>query len=148
MGYPNKEDEITMLKNQGSGILQRISPIITAKEFLNLKTMWQEVTCSDVLYDYLQRLVEATRHHEKIALGLSPRASLTMVKCAKAYAAMMGRDYVLPDDIKTLAIPVFAHRLIGLGASYTRAVNTSQLIQEILDTVEVPSEHFKTTRVK
>ena len=143
MGYPQMEDEILMLKNQGNGsLLDTLKPVISSLEFIELKKQWHSVFISDALYEYLLKIVEATRNHEKITLGLSPRASLVMVKCLKAYAALMGRDYVLPDDIKALIHPVFDHRLIIKGASYTRKGNTAILLDEIMESIPVPTENF------
>lgn len=144
IGYPQKADEISMLKAQSESVpLNELTPVISVEDFKTFKNEWQKVTISDVLYDYLMNIVEATRNHEKIALGISPRASLCMVKCLKAYAALQNRDYVLPDDIKTLIHPVFDHRLILHGGNYTKSNNTTVILDEILETIPVPTENFK-----
>lgn len=143
MGYPSHEEEIRMLKEQSQSTpLDKLQPVISAEEFNQLKESWKDVFISDAVYDYLMRIVAATRNHEKIALGLSPRSSLMMVKCLKAYAALMGRDYVLPDDVKALLHPVFDHRLILKGASYTKSRNTALVLTEIIEATEAPAEHF------
>lgn len=144
MGYPSRRDEIRMLQDQSKeNPFSAIKPIITAKEFIALKQQWQQVIISDALFDYLMNIVAATRNHEKITLGISPRAALAMVKCLKAYACIQGRDYVLPDDIKKLVKPVFAHRLVVYGASYARTSNTAEILDEIVDAMDVPTENFQ-----
>lgn len=143
MGYPSLDEEIRMLKSQSeSSPLDQLQPVIQCSDFLALKHQWQHVFISDAVYQYLMDIVSATRTNKKISLGLSPRAALTMTKCLKAYAAIQGRDYVLPDDVKALIHPVFDHRLIIQGASYTRSRNTALILDEILEEISVPTEDF------
>ena len=107
-----------------------------------LAGQWQDVRISDDVYDYLLQIVNKTRNHENIALGISPRATLTMVKCLKVYARMQDRDYVIPDDIKKLCVPVFAHRLILKGFTYTTEQNAEGILHEIIRECIVPTEDF------
>lgn len=144
MGYPSMEEEIRMLKSQSEqNPLEQLQAVIQCNDFLELKNHWQQVFISDSVYQYLMDIVNATRTNKKIALGVSPRAALTMTKCLKAYAAIQGRDYVLPDDVKSLIHPVFDHRLVIQGASYTRSRNTSLILDEILEQIAVPTEDFQ-----
>ena len=95
-----------------------------------------------MLLEYILTLTEKTRRHDKIMLGISPRGGLALVRCAKAYAAMQGRDFVLPDDIKTCVLPVFAHRLVLGGLSLGSDYQAEALMRQILEEVPVPSEQF------
>ena len=94
---------------------------------------------SEPIRKYIVDLVEATRKHDDIELGISTRGMLAMLRACQAYAAIHGRDYVLPDDVKALAVPVFAHRLI-LKVKYNSSSKAAELIQKLLNTVPAPTE--------
>ena len=106
-----------------------------------MKEMVKEVFVHDSVKEYIAHLVEATRKHPLLALGVNPRGTLALLRCAQAYAAIMGRDYVTPDDVKALCTSVFSHRLL----SYSTDRNTTvvQILREILSSVEVPTESWK-----
>ena len=98
------------------------------------------IHCDDSVREYVVRVVQATRTHAAVELGASPRATLALFRAARALAAVRGRDYVMPDDVKALAVPVLAHR-ITLGAqSRLRGRDAESLMQEILEEVPVPVE--------
>ena len=121
-----------------------LQPILDLQTLKELQRQAQNVLIHDVLLDYILRLCEATRQHEQILLGISPRGTLALVRCSKAMAAIHGRDYVLPDDIKECAIPVLAHRLVLGGLSLGAEFQAETLMQQILDTAAVPTESFRT----
>ena len=87
-------------------------------------------------------IIQATRHHEQIALGINPRGTLCLMRCAQAYAFIQGRDYVIPEDIKTLVKPCLCHRLLSFHNNSSQTFAAS-VLDEILKTIPVPTEHFE-----
>ena len=143
IGYPELEEEKRMLQKHSQGRpLDSISSILTPQEFLSFRQQWMQVHLCDALTETLLKLVDATRHHEKIAVGISPRAALSMVQSLKAYAFLQGRDYVLPDDLKILIHPLFDHRLV-LNNTLLQSRNTALLLDEIFSSIPLPTEHFR-----
>jgi MoxR-like ATPase len=113
IGYPNKVDERDLLKSGGAqNALANLQPVISASEMIALQNRVSEIHVSDALLDYLMSLVEATRKDPEVALGVSTRGSLTFYRAAQALAMVTGRDFVTPDDVKRLAVPVLAHRVV------------------------------------
>ena len=113
LGYQSKEDEIRLLKNHSSrNVIDEIQCVIEVNDLEMLKKEVENVIVSDAIYSYVVDLAQATRNHSAVSLGVSARASLQMVKCLKAYAAIKGRSYILPDDVKLLAPYVFSHRIV------------------------------------
>ena len=143
LGYLNYEDELKMIQGHSvSNPIETLESVLDGETINQLSTQWQDVRISDDVYDYLLQIVAKTRNHDNIALGVSPRAALTMVKCLKAYARINQRDYVIPDDVKKLCVPVFAHRLILRGFTYTTETNATKLLEEIMSECVVPTEDF------
>jgi len=136
VGYPSVDDEGQMLLN-----LQRRHPIETLKQvvdgsrLLALQRQVWEVHVDDTVRDYVVRLVHATREHADLALGSSPRGSLALFKAAQALAALRGRNYVLPDDVKFLVRPALAHRLIVRPESALRGRAVDQVLDDLLEKV-------------
>lgn len=144
LGYQNKENEIRLLKNHSADKpLEKVECIIKTEDLEAMKKEVKEVAVSDAVYSYVVDLVDATRNHASVSLGVSTRGSLQMIKCAKAYAAIMGRSYVLPDDIKKLAPFVFSHRLILNHLTFTDEISPLSVIEEILKDIKAPTEEFK-----
>ena len=144
LGYQSKENEIKLLKNHSADKpLEKVECIIKTEDLETMKKEVNEVTVSDAVYSYVVDLVDATRNHASVSLGVSTRGSLQMIKCAKAYAAISGRSYVLPDDIKKLAPFVFSHRLILNHLSFTDEISSLSVIEEILKDIKAPTEEFK-----
>lgn len=113
IGYPNKTDERELLKAGGAeDALANLQPVLSAAELLALQNRVSDIHVSDALLDYLMSLVEATRNDSEIALGVSTRGSLTFYRASQALAMVYGRDFVTPDDVKRLAVPVLAHRVV------------------------------------
>jgi len=141
VGYPRRDEEIVILNRQiREHPLYKVEPVLSAEEVVALQREIREVYLDDSLKDYIVRLVEATRSHDDLLLGASPRGSLGLMRTAQAQAAMAGRDYVLPDDIKRLAVPVLAHRLILKPEAGVRGRRAAEVIGEILERVEVPTD--------
>lgn len=111
MGYPEHEDAVNILKNDGAKPLREVREIISTEEWAKLRDRAENCFVSDALYDYVVRLTEATRESKYLLLGASPRASIALLRMAKAMAVLKGRDYVIPEDIKEVYYDVFAHRV-------------------------------------
>jgi MoxR-like ATPase len=139
LGYPERSDEIAILKRQRqSHPLDALAQVIAADELLRLQEAIKEIYVSDYIEEYVVALVTATRHHEDVYLGASTRGSLSLYRASQARAAMQGRDYVIPDDVKALAEPVLGHRLIISPAARIRNVTANAVMNDILGAVPVP----------
>ena len=111
MGYPNHDAAVSILKNDGAKPLQDVQQKVSAEEWGELRQKAENCYVSDVLYDYVVRLTEATRDSRYLLLGASPRASIALMRMARAMAVMDGREYVIPEDIRDVYYDVFAHRV-------------------------------------
>lgn len=139
LGYPSPEDEYKILKARTKGIpLKSILPVVTKEEVLRVQDKVDEVHVDDALLDYIVALVQATRHHGSIHLGVSPRGALHLSKASKALALLRGRYYVLPDDIQEMAASVFAHRLVLNQDALMKKRDKEDYIKEILGSIPVP----------
>ncbi|HEY9233121.1 MAG TPA: MoxR family ATPase [Blastocatellia bacterium] len=142
MGYPDLEDEKIILRQQTfNSAVERLLPVMHSDDVLALQHEAREVAVDESLLDYLIRIVRATRQSDLLDLGVSPRGSLALYHAAQAMAFIEGRDYVIPDDIKRLVVPVFAHRIV-VNSRYSTGMRRSDeaeaALQEILKTVNVP----------
>ena len=140
LGYPSTRESVGILTNyiNGSPLVQ-LDAVATGEEITAIQSAISGVLVSDPIKEYIVALVEATRKNEDVELGVSTRGMLSMLRAAQAYAAVHGRDYVLPDDVKALAVPVFAHRLI-LKVKYNSANKASEIISRLLGTIPAPTE--------
>jgi MoxR-like ATPase len=142
MGYPGAGDEKEILRRHSlNSSVDHISPVMSGEDVVALQREVRNVRVDDSLVDYLLSIVRATRQAEILDLGVSPRGSLALYHAAQALAFIRGRDYVIPDDIKQLAIPVFAHRVV-INSRYTTGLRRSEeaeaALGEILKSVSVP----------
>jgi len=142
IGYPGARDEKQMLRDrEHAEPLDAVEPVMTAADVLELQSAVSEVSVDDAIVDYLMRVVSATRSSEMLDLGVSPRGTLSLFRAAQALALTEERTYCLPDDIKRLVIPVFAHRLT-VSSRYSSAMRRSEeaetVLHEILKTISVP----------
>ncbi len=139
VGYPTLEDELKILENLQSGHpIEQLQPVVDAKEIVACQKAVQAIHVDPKIRKYILQIVHMTRHHEHLALGGSPRASLAMFKTAQAVAAIRGRNFVLPDDVKMLAEPVLCHRLILKPESRLRKITTRQVVTKLLNEIPVP----------
>lgn len=144
LGYPTLDEEVKMLLNHSShNALAEVEAICTKEDILACKKECEEVKIHQDVVEYIVRLAKATRNHPQIAMGVSPRAALGMVKCSKAYAAIQGRNYVLPDDVKTLVPYVFGHRIQTNHYSFTQDNDVQKILKGILQEVAVPTEDLQ-----
>ena len=143
MGLPEKEQEMEILKRFINGDRQdkllALQAVVSPEDIENMRKEAGNVEVHPQLQEYIADIIMATRKRNDVSSGVSPRGSLALLYCAKVLAYAMGRSYVVPEDIKRLAVPVLAHRLIMTG-SYGKSGNARQVIESILDEVPVPSE--------
>jgi MoxR-like ATPase len=143
MGYPAPAEEIEVLESQQMRHpVESIEAVIGADEVLTAAEAVKSIFVSPILKRYIVDIVHRTRNHADIYLGASPRGSLGLFRAAQARAALEGRAYILPDDVKALAAPVLAHRIIVNPAARLRDVSAEKLIQEILLSVPVPGGSY------
>jgi MoxR-like ATPase len=139
IGYPDRQAEREILRNSTQP--ESVRAVVSGEELLHLQKQVGRVAVDDALVDYMLAIVEKTRTHESLSLGVSPRGAQALYRATQALAVVEGREYVIPDDIKRLVIPVFAHRIaINARASLAQrsAELTERILQEILTLVEVP----------
>ncbi|NCC36422.1 MAG: MoxR family ATPase, partial [Chloroflexia bacterium] len=140
-GYPSlEEEEAILVRFERSNPLNDLTPVLTAVEVLQMQADVRMVAVTPEVRRYLVELVRATRTHPEIELGASPRGSLALYQTAQAYAALRGRTFVLPDDIKVMAPVVLGHRLMLTAETRLRRRKSSALIAEILAHIPVPVE--------
>ncbi|MCW3784975.1 AAA family ATPase [Plebeiibacterium sediminum] len=142
LDYPNLEEEIQIITNaqtrKAQKELELINAVIKAEEIVKYQSLVKEVIVEQDLIRYIAQVVEKTRKSNSIFLGGSPRASLAILNASKAFAAIEGRDFVTPEDIKFVLTPVLIHRVILTPEKEMEGVTTQQVIQQIIDSVEIP----------
>lgn len=137
MGYPAHEDAVNILKNDGSKPLLDLREIMTVSEWQALKQRTENCYVSDEMYDYVVRLTEQTRENVYVLLGASPRASIALLRMAKAMAVMRGRDYVVPEDVRDVIYDVFGHRVkLGTKAK-AEGMTVIEVLMQVFDGVKV-----------
>ncbi|HUV40089.1 MAG TPA: MoxR family ATPase, partial [Planctomycetota bacterium] len=140
IGYPEEVDEKRVLyAQQVQHPIQTIRPVITASDVLRIQQDVRNVRVDDTISDYILAIVNRTRGHEQLEVGVSPRGSLSLFRASQSLAYVEGRDYVIPDDVKRLAVPVLAHRTICKGLIHENsALFTEELIETVIHSVPVP----------
>jgi MoxR-like ATPase len=141
IGYPDAASERDILRQQDANNSNSAQRVLHASELIELQNAVRHVKVEDSLADYLLAIVENTRTHDALSLGVSPRGSQALFRAAQAHAMLEGRDYAIPDDVKRLAVPVFGHRvLVNSRAvlSTQRSHAGDQIVKEILTQIEVP----------
>lgn len=142
VGYPSLEEEVLIIKthHDRKGILPEtmVEPILTESDLLEYKTKVQEIIVDEKVMNYIANIIHKTRNHPHLYLGASPRASIAILNSAKAYAALNGRDFVIPEDIKKVVYPVLRHRIILTPEREMEGLTTDRVIEMIVQSVEVP----------
>ncbi|MBI4201053.1 MAG: MoxR family ATPase [Chloroflexi bacterium] len=139
LGYPSSDQEISILESQQlSHPFEKLEPVATPDEITFLQEETRKVYVDPLVKQYIVALVEATRQHRDVALGASPRASLALQRSAQALTMLRGREYVLPDDVKELAEPVMAHRLVLTGAARLQGMDSRRVMHMVTEEVAVP----------
>ncbi len=141
IGYPERAVERQILTgHRGGEPVERLQPVLSSASIVRLQEQVRAVRMDDGLNDYLLDIIEETRRHPDLSVGASPRAALGLYRAAQALALIRGRDYVIPDDIKELAAPVLAHRLLSRSFRQGEPGETAiALVTEILARVRVPT---------
>jgi MoxR-like ATPase len=137
IGYPASADEKAILRGGGAAAPETLTPALTVAEVLALQDEVERVRAADSVLDYLMALVAATRRSPALRLGVSPRGSLALLRAARARALTDGRDFLVPDDLKALAVPALAHRVL-LRAAPGAEVDSDAVIASLCDAVPVP----------
>ncbi|MEE8391638.1 MAG: MoxR family ATPase [Anaerolineae bacterium] len=144
LGYPNPDDEIAILDSQRYiHPLMEIEQVVDVEALTTAQEKLKDVYIDPLVKRYIVDVVNQTRRHDDIYLGASPRGSLALYRTGQARAAVLGRDYVIPDDVKALAAPVLAHRLIVSPSARLRDVTGEMVVREILSSLHVPGASVK-----
>ncbi len=139
LGYPSPTDEVLIMDAQQSAHpIDSLDQVASAAELLELQSAVREIYVDALVKQYIVTLVNATREHESVYLGASPRGSLALMRAAQSYAMLEGRDFVQPDDIKLLAYPTLGHRVIVSPGARVRNIESAQIIDECIGRVPVP----------
>ncbi len=139
LGYPSESEESDiLLRFQDENPLDDLGPVLSEESLQEMQRLLSTVHCDESLRLYVVRLCQSTREHETVELGASPRATLSLYWAARAYAAVQGRDYVTPDDVKYMAPYVLSHRIILSSQTRLRGREPQDLVRELVETVPVP----------
>ncbi len=139
LGYPANKDEMAMLDaQQFQHPIEELTQVVSAGDLLDAQNAVKNVYVDNLVKEYILALIESTRKHPDVYLGASPRGSLALYKTAQVRAAIQGRDYVIPDDVKLLAEPALAHRLIISPAARLKNVDPRLIVDELIHSVAVP----------
>ncbi|PKO19778.1 ATPase [candidate division BRC1 bacterium HGW-BRC1-1] len=142
IGYPDLENEVSILRDQVDvGNIDFVQPVLSSEEMISMQHDTARVKIDDDLLHYLARIVAATRNHRLVDLGISTRGALALRRAAQARAYIENRDFVVPDDIKDMVVPVFAHRIQVMRSFETSAIDQTeeeQVLKQILSEVDVP----------
>ncbi len=140
LGYPERSAEKEILSQyNGKNPFDTLSAVCTKEDVKAASDAVCEITVSEPIKEYILNIAEATRNSEKLRLGISPRASLALMKASQAYAGIMGRDFVLPDDVKSVAVPVLSHRILVKTSNTIRLTDTGEkVIEDLINTVKAP----------
>lgn len=140
LGYPGQQEEIAILERfREKDPLRELEPVATPEQIAELQEARKRIRVSPPVKEYITSIVSATRHSPSLRLGASPRGSLSLMRAGQALAALRDRDYVLPDDVKSLAVPVLAHRLILKEEERLRGEIQESLLEEIVRQIPVPA---------
>ena len=142
LNYPNLNDEKLILRrfrnDFSQALMKTVDAVLTAQQIQNANHLVEKIHIKDEILDYIAEIVHDTRNNGDLFLGASPRASLALMKASKAVAAISGRDFVIPDDVKFVAKPILNHRIILNADRELEGIETEDVIEEILKKIEVP----------
>jgi MoxR-like ATPase len=146
LGYPDAEQEVAIMERREQGDpIDSLKAVCTPDDISKLQLSAEEVFIDALVKQYIVELSNATRLHPEAALGVSPRASINLMKGGKAYAMLHDRDYVVPDDIKAIAIPTLAHRVLLTPSARMREVTQETVVKDVLNQVSVPGASVRTS---
>jgi MoxR-like ATPase len=141
IGYPDEAAEKEILRHSADSGIDKLRPVISGEDLLQLQDAVAQIAVDEALMDYMLAIVKKTREHESLAMGVSPRGAQALFRATQALAAVEGRDYATPDDVKRMVVPVFAHRVVissrgGIGKQSGNV--PEKILEEILSQVDVP----------
>ncbi|MCI6676616.1 MAG: MoxR family ATPase [Clostridiales bacterium] len=140
MGYPSPEQEIAIMKNRHiSDPMESVQPVISAKDIIYMQMIVEKTYIHDLIYQYIVQLIQATRNHEMIQVGVSPRGTLAVAKMAKAYAFLRERDYVVPDDVSDVFKDVAVHRIVLNAKARISKMTAEQILDSIIKSIKKPT---------
>jgi MoxR-like ATPase len=141
LDYPSQAEERLILQRfREEQPLQDLSPVLSAQDLQSLQKLIRRVRVEPSIESYIVELARATRNHNAVELGVSPRGTLALYRAAQAFAAISGRNYTIPDDVKHMARPVLSHRMIATSQARLHGRVMEQIIEDVLHTVPVPVE--------
>ena len=147
LGYPSHAESLAMLHRfRENNPLETLAPVASAADIVEAQRFARSVAIREELLDYIVRLSEATRADADVLLGVSPRGSQALMRASQAHAAVKGRDYVSPDDVKAVAAPVLSHRILTRGAARSRDSGGADVVRRLLGSLEVPAEPAPSAR--
>jgi len=139
LGYPDPREEVSIMDGrEATDPIDLLQPSCTPAEVVALQQYADSIYIDELIKQYIVEIANATRSHPDTTLGVSPRASINLMKGAKAFAMLQGRDYVIPDDVKAIAVPVMSHRVLLSPSARMRGINQSTIVNEALDQISVP----------
>ena len=139
LGYPTMEEELAIVTSQERAHpIDSLESVVGEDDIINVQEAVKDVYVDDLIRQYVVSIVEATRGHEDISLGSSPRGSLSLFRGTQALAMIRGRDYVLPDDVKELAVPMLAHRIIASASARMRGATAESIVAKLVEDIPVP----------
>lgn len=142
LGYPTKAEGIEILKRfKQSNPLGNLPAVVEQSELVEAQARFTDVEVSELLYDYIMELVERTRTHASVITGVSPRGAQALLRATQALAAIRGRTYVIPDDVKEMAVSVLSHRLVLKPMASRRENGREKILEELLNEIPVPTEN-------
>ena len=136
--YPEKEEEVDIMRRQISGESPSVEAITSGEELLAAQKLMNMVYIDDRILKYIRDIILKTRNHPQIALGCGPRASLVLMKCSKARAAILGRVYVTPDDVRSLVVPAMNHRMLLKPEAELEGLDVKTIIKNIIEDIPIP----------
>jgi MoxR-like ATPase len=142
VGYPNELEEITMLQKFNYHVQKEVTSgvatVLTAENLIGLKKIISSIIMEDHLLKYIVTLIQATRNHKQIELGASPRASIALMHAAKGTAAIQGRDFVIPEDIKSVGKAILRHRIILTAETEMEGISADEVLTDLFASIEIP----------
>jgi len=138
LDYPSQEEEVDIMRRQISGESPSVTAITSGEEILAAQKLMNMVYIDDRILKYIRDIILKTRNHPQIALGCGPRASLVLMKCSKARAAILGREYVTPDDVRALIIPALNHRILLKPEAELEGLDVKSVIKSIVEDIPIP----------
>ena len=139
LGYPSVEQELSIINNQETvHPIESLGQVLSSDDILSIQEAVKTVYVDDLIREYIVGLVDKSRNHTEAALGASPRGSLALFRGTQALALIRGRDFVLPDDVKELAVPMLSHRIIVSPAGRMRGIQSTDIVEELIEQIAVP----------